>query len=226
MQATAPERPKARVMMVDDHPIMREGMALFMNSQPDLDLCAQASSADEALALLPEARPDLIIVDISLGRDSGIDLIKTLRRRSSCVRLLAMSLHDESIFAERALHAGANGYLMKQEATRNILLAARTVLAGETYLSPAMKSRLQLSASASKADEAPSVAGITEREFEVLHLIGLGFGTREISEKLNRSAKTIETHRANLRDKLKLGNTSSDLVRFATRWVDEHARNA
>jgi len=213
---------RIRLMMVDDHPIVREGMALFLNAQPDLDLCYQAGSAEEALALLEreQARPALVIVDIQLHRDSGLELIRTLRRRDPALALLAMSLHEESVFAERALRAGARGYLMKQEATGNILLAIRKVLAGEIYLSAAMHGRLTRGAGPPAAPADGPLAGLSEREFEVLHLLALGFGTRQISEKLQRSIKTIEAHRASLKEKLKLAS-GAELVRFALRWLDE-----
>jgi len=207
---------RIRIMMVDDHPIVREGMALFINAQPDLLMCAQAGSAEEALAGLTAARPALVIVDISLHRDSGLDLIKTLRRREPGLGLLALSLHEESIFAERALQAGADGYLMKQEATGNILLAIRRVLAGGIYLSAAMRGRIGPRATA----PASPLAGLSEREFEVLQLIGQGYGTRQISEKLNRSVKTIEAHRASLKEKLQLGS-ATDLLRYAVQWLDQ-----
>jgi DNA-binding NarL/FixJ family response regulator len=205
---------KIRIMMVDDHPIVREGMAQFLNAQPDLKLCCEAGSSQEAHALMPSCNPALVIVDISLRQESGLDLIKALRRNHPQLALLAMSQHDEAIFAEQALRAGANGYLMKQEATSHILLAIRRLLAGHVYLSDAMHSRLSRRL-VNPGSVAPSpLAGLTEREFEVLHLIGLGFGTRQIAERLNRSVKTIESHRANLKDKLQL-ESGVDLMRFA-----------
>lgn len=216
--APEPARTKVRIMMVDDHPIMREGMALFLNAQGDLDLCHQAGTADEALAALDSVSPALAIIDIGLRHDSGLELIKQLRRRAPDLAILALSLHDESIFAERALRAGANGYLMKQEATASILAAIRKLLAGEVYLSATMHGRLSHQLGGAAAPPSP-LAGISPREFEVLHLLGLGFGTRQISEKLNRSIKTIEAHRASLKDKLKL-DSGSELARFAVRWLD------
>ena len=211
---------KIRILMVDDHPIVREGMALFLNAQTDLHLCCGAADAEEAMAALATWKPALAIVDISLHKESGLVLIKGLRRRSPGLAILAMSLHEESIFAERALREGANGYLMKHEATANILLAVRTVLAGGIYLSAAMHLRLaQRLATPSRSTTGP-IAGLSQREFEILHLIGLGFGTRQISEKLNRSIKTIETHRASLKDKLQL-KSGVELVRFASQWTDE-----
>lgn len=217
---SAPERSektgteKTRIMVVDDHPIVREGMAQFLDVQPDLHLCCEAGSAQEAHALMPSCNPALVIVDISLKHESGLDLIKSLRRSHPQVALLAMSQHDELIFAEHALRAGAGGYLMKQEATSHILLAIRRVLAGDVYLSDAMHSRLSRRLMHLGSVAPSPMAGLSEREFEVLHLLGLGFGTRQIAERLNRSVKTIESHRASLKDKLQL-HSGVDLVHFA-----------
>lgn len=207
-------------MMVDDHPIVREGMAMFLNAQVDLHLCCEAGTAEEALTCFATWCPALAIVDISLNKDSGLDLIRVLRRRSSTLSILAMSLHDESIYAERALRAGANGYLMKHEATANILIAVREVLSGGIYLSEAMHRRLAQKLASPNGSAGSPIAGLSGREFEVLHLLGLGFGTRQISEKLNRSVKTIEAHRASLKIKLDL-KSGVDLVRFASQWTDD-----
>lgn len=210
---------KARILMVDDHPIVREGMAQFLNLQDNLLLCCQTSNAKEALAAMSTCDHALAIVDISLDGDSGLRLIKTLRQRYPELAILTLSMHDESLFAERALQAGANGYLMKQEGTKNILLAVQQVLAGNIYLSAAMHSVLTQRLVTSRSDGASPLAGLSEREFDILHLIGLGFGTRQIAEKLNRSVKTIEAHRANLKEKLQL-KSGRDLVRFAVQWLE------
>ena len=205
---------KSRIMMVDDHPIVCEGMAQFLNAQPDLHLCCQAGDVHEALALMPSCNPALVIVDVALKQESGLDLIKALRRSYPLVALLAMSQHEEMIFAEHALRAGANGYLMKQEATSSILQAIRLVLAGDVYLSAAMHSQIARKLTSPATTASNPIAGLTDREFEVLHLLGLGFSTRQIAEKLSRSIKTIETHRASLKDKLKL-SSGTDLTHFA-----------
>ena len=205
---------KSRIMMVDDHPIVREGMAKFINAQSDLHLCCEAEDVREALTLMPLCAPALVIVDVSLKQESGLDLIKLIRRNHQSVALLAMSQHDETIFAEHALRAGANGYLMKQEATSSILRAIRIVLAGDVYLSDAMHSQLSRRFISSGTTSSSPVAGLSQREFEVLHLLGLGFSTRQVAEKLNRSIKTIETHRASLKEKLKL-DSGTDLTHFA-----------
>ena len=219
---TVHKEEKTRILMVDDHPIVREGMALFLNAQADLHLCCEAGNAEDGMASFAACDPALVIVDISLGKDSGLDFIKALRRLSPGLGVLAMSLHDELIFAERALRAGANGYLMKHEATANILLAVRRVLSGGIYLSDAMHGRLAQKLATPGGPSgiiASPIAGLSEREFEILHLLGLGFGTRQISEKLNRSIKTIETHRASLKEKLQL-QSGADLVRFAGQWLE------
>jgi DNA-binding NarL/FixJ family response regulator len=210
---------KARILMVDDHPIVREGMAQFLNLQENLWLCCQASNATEALEAMAACRHDLAIVDLSLDGDSGLGLIKTLRQRYPKLAILALSMHDEAVFAERTLRAGANGYLMKQEGTRSILQAVREVLAGNLYLSAAMQGALTQRLVTSQGVNPTPLAGLSERELEVLHLIGLGLGTREIAEKLSRSVKTIEAHRANLKEKLQL-KSGRDLVRFAVQLVE------
>lgn len=216
----APEHRKTRILMVDDHPIVREGMAKFLNLQQDLDLCCEAGTVGEALAAVADGDFDLAIVDISLNGDSGLELIKTFRHRYPGLALLAISMHDEFIFAERALRAGANGYLMKQAATGDILRAVRQVLAGEIYLSTAMHNRLSQRLVAPQGGVPSPIAGLSEREFEVLHLLGLGFGTRQIADKLSRSIKTIEAHRASLKEKLQL-HSGGDLVRFAVHWLED-----
>lgn len=210
---------KTRILMVDDHPIIRQGMAQFLNLQGDLDLCDEAGSSEEALALMATGRPQMAIVDMTLQANSGLDLVKTLRHRYPQLPILVLSMHDETLFAERALRAGANGYLMKLEATDHVLLAVRQVIAGKVYLSAAMHDQLARRLAAPGKAALGPMASLSEREFEVLHLIGLGFGTRQIAEKLNRSIKTIEAHRANIKDKLDLA-TAPDLVRFAVQWVD------
>lgn len=210
---------KTRILMVDDHPIVREGMAQLLNYQDSLLLCCHASNAKEALAAMSSCDHAMAIVDISLDGDSGLGLIKILRQRYPELAILTLSMHDESLFAERALRAGANGYLMKQEGTQNIRLAVQQVLAGNIYLSAAMHSVLTQRLATSRSDGAPPLAGLSEREFEILHLIGLGFGTRQIAEKLNRSIKTVEAHRANLKEKLQLNN-GRDLIRFAVQFLE------
>ncbi|NOV27610.1 response regulator transcription factor [Cupriavidus necator] len=210
--------PATKVLIVDDHPIIREGLSHLL-LQEQLDVCCAAASAEEALAAMA-CGPDMAIVDLSLQSDSGLDLIKTLRQHHPNLAILVLSMHDETLFAERALRAGANGYLMKLEATEHIMSAIREVLAGNIYLSVEMHARLARALTVPRSIPAGSVASLSEREFEVLHLIGLGFSTREIAMKLNRSIKTIEAHQANIKEKLDI-SSGKELMRFAIQCLEQ-----
>ncbi|MDW3684335.1 response regulator transcription factor [Cupriavidus sp. CV2] len=207
-----------QVLIVDDHPIIREGLTHLLNLHEDLHVCCAAGSAEEALAVMA-CQPDMAIVDLSLHSNSGLDLVKTLRQHYPKLAILILSMHDETLFAERALRAGANGYLMKLEATEHIVNAIREVLAGNIYLSAAMHEKLARALTVPRKIPAGSIASLSEREFEVLHLIGLGFGTREIAEKLSRSVKTIEAHQANIKEKLDIPS-GKELMRFAIQWIE------
>lgn len=214
--------PKAviRILLVDDHPIIREGLALFLGQQKGLQAFSHAADANEAMSAMARCAHHLAVVDISLEHHSGLDLIQSLRLRYPLLPILAMSMHEESLFAERAVRAGANGYLMKRDTTRSILQAIRQVLDGNIYLSPAMHTALAHRLRSSRnGDIAGAVDSLTPREFEVLHLLALGLGTREIAVKLNRSVKTIEAHRASLKEKLQLPSGKA-LERFAAQWLD------
>jgi len=205
-------------MIVDDHPIVREGLTHLLNLHEDLHVCCTAGSAEQALEEMA-CQPDMAIVDLSLHTDSGLDLVKTLRQHHPDLVILVLSMHDETLFAERALRAGANGYLMKLEATEHIMSAIHEVLAGNVYLSAGMHCKLARALTAPRRCSAGSVANLSEREFEVLHLIGLGFTCREIAGKLNRSIKTVEAHQANIKEKLDIPN-GKELVRFAIQWIE------
>ncbi|BDB29867.1 response regulator transcription factor (plasmid) [Cupriavidus sp. P-10] len=213
----ASARPATKILIVDDHPIIREGLTHLLE-QEDLHVCCTAASTEEALAAMA-CTPDMAIVDLSLQSDSGLDLIRTLRQHYPDLAILVLSMHDEALFAERALRAGANGYLMKLEATEHVMSAVREVLAGNIYLSAAMHARLARELAAPRSHSAGSIASLSEREFEVLHLIGLGFSTREIAVKLNRSVKTIEAHQANIKEKLDI-SSGKELMRFAIQWLE------
>ncbi|EYS85911.1 LuxR family transcriptional regulator [Cupriavidus sp. SK-4] len=192
----------------------------MLNLHEDLHVCCVAGSSEDALALMA-CQPDMAIVDLSLHSNSGLDLVKTLRQHYPKLAILVLSMHDEMLFAERALRAGANGYLMKLEATEHIVNAIREVLAGNVYLSAAMHDKLARALKAPQRNPAGSIASLSEREFEVLHLIGLGFSTRQIAGKLNRSVKTIEAHQANIKEKLDIPN-GKELMRFAIQWIESH----
>jgi DNA-binding NarL/FixJ family response regulator len=207
-----------QILIVDDHPIIREGMTHLLNLQGDLRVCGAVGSAEEALAAMA-CQPDMVIVDISLRSDSGLDLVRTFRQRYPDLAILVLSMHDENLFAERALRSGANGYLMKLEATDHVMTAVRAVLAGNIYLSAAMHEKLARFLTVPRKKPEGPIASLSEREFEILHLIGLGFSTREIAEKLNRSIKTVEAHQANIKEKLNIRN-GKELMRFAVQWIE------
>jgi DNA-binding NarL/FixJ family response regulator len=211
-----------KIMIVDDHALVRLGLAQLISHEPDMDVCGDARDADEALEKIEELRPDLVIVDISLQRGNGIELTKSLKARYPDVKVLISSMHDESLFAERALHAGALGYINKQEATDKVVEAIRHVLDGQIYLSPEMTNHLLHRLGNHRDDplERPSLDSLSDREWEVFELIGRGRSTRQIAEQLHLSIKTIETHREHIKEKLNLTN-SAELTRHAVHWVLE-----
>ncbi|MCX7016629.1 MAG: response regulator transcription factor [Candidatus Sumerlaeota bacterium] len=209
---------ETRVLIVDDHPVVRYGLAQLIDGQKDLAVCGQASGISEAIRVVQDSKPHLAIIDISLQGANGIELIKQIKALDKSVKMLVWSMHDESLFAERALHAGALGYLNKKEAAETILEAIRQVLAGKVYLSPRMTERvMQRLMQGKPADGLPTDA-LSDREMEVFELIGRGMATREIAESLHLSPKTIEAHRDNVKKKLG-AETNAELVRRAVQWV-------
>jgi DNA-binding NarL/FixJ family response regulator len=220
---TATQSTKTRVMIVEDHPITRQGLKALINQQLSLVVCGEAESAPDAIELANRLQPDLAVVDVSLKASSGIDLTKTLRANLPAMPVLVVSMHDEALFAERALRAGAMGYVMKQEAGDKIAAAIQQILRGELYLSSKMKERV-LHRFVSKKNDGLVFAmdTLSNREMEVFQLIGNGFSTRQIAEKLNLSSKTIDSYREHL--KLKLGlETGAELMRHAIQWVRSEA---
>jgi DNA-binding NarL/FixJ family response regulator len=214
--ATVPTR--SRVFVVDDHPIVRQGLALMINREPDLMVCGEAEEAQAALAALEELQPDVVVVDISLPGPDGIDLVKAIRARDGAVPVLVLSMHDESIYAARALRAGANGYIMKQEATERVLIAIRRILEGDVYLSNSAASRVVNQYVRGATDAIPSpVSVLSDRELEVFRLIGQAHGTREIADVLHLSIKTVETYQTHIKEKLSLRN-ARELVQHAVEW--------
>lgn len=208
----------ARIVVVDDHPVMREGLAKVIDGAGDLTVCAQAASIHQALELIENTQPDLAIVDIALGVQNGLELIKDLKVRHPKLRVLVHSMHDEQVYAQRSLRAGAHGYLMKHEPTPKLLHAIREVLAGDIYLSETM-SRLILHRAAgplANQDVSP-VECLSDRELEVFDGLGRGRKTKEIAADLHLSVKTVQTYCEHLKVKLKLKDATS-LVRFAVQW--------
>jgi DNA-binding NarL/FixJ family response regulator len=216
---TAPAtKRKQRVFVVDDHPIVRQGLALLINQEPDLTVCGEAEEAESILASIVQLEPDIIVLDISLPGSDGIDALKAIRSNHADLPVLILSMHDESIYAERALRAGANGYIMKQEATDTVLVALRRILAGEVYISDRATSKmLQRIVARPATRQRTSVASLSDRELEVFRLIGSGLGTREIAEKLQLSAKTVESYQAHIKKRLSLP-TARALVQRAIEW--------
>jgi len=211
---------KRRIFLVEDHPVTREGLARLINHEPDLEVCGEASTAARALAAIETQKPDLVIIDVSLGAGaSGLELIKDLTVRQARPRMLALSTHDETLYAERALRAGAQGYVMKQEPTERVMEAIRKVLGDEIYLSKAMNERVlgKLTTSPS-APLASEIEQLSDRELEVFRLLGHGRGTRQVAAELHLSISTVETYRTNIKQKLRL-NSAPELVRHAVEWV-------
>jgi DNA-binding NarL/FixJ family response regulator len=221
---TQADKSKTKVIIVDDHPIVRQGLAELINNEQDLTVCGHAEDAHEALAIIKESGPDMVIVDISLKETSGMELIKDIKAQYPDLPVLALSMHDESLYAERALRAGAKGYIMKVEATENVVTAIRKVLSGQIYVSDRMAAKMvrKLVGGGPQAG-ASAIESLSDRELEVFCLIGQGFGTRQIAERLHLSVKTIETYRAHIKVKLDLAD-SSELLQYAIQWASSQDR--
>jgi DNA-binding NarL/FixJ family response regulator len=216
-----PERQtrKARVYLVDDHPIVRQGLALLINREADLLVCGEAEGGLSLLQAIAELRPDILLLDISLSGPDGIELLKMIRINGLTLPVLVLSMHDESTYAERALRAGANGYIMKQEATEKVLTAIRRILRGEVYLSEGLTNRmLQHFIRGSASTKGYPLANLSDRELEVFRLIGEGHGTRQIADELHISVKTVESYQAHIKEKLSLRN-ARELVQHAVEWT-------
>jgi DNA-binding NarL/FixJ family response regulator len=210
---------KKKILLVDDHPITRQGIRALVEQLPDVMICGEADSAPRATELVEKLKPDLTIVDITLKSTNGIELTKNLRVQAPNMQILIVSMHDENIYAERALRAGAMGYLMKQEASENIITAIKRIQGGEIYLSDRIKEKMLHRLVNHRNEEVVSpIETLSDREMEVFQLIGNGYGTRQIATKLNLSVKTIDSYREHLKEKLNLA-TGSELVRYAIQWV-------
>jgi DNA-binding NarL/FixJ family response regulator len=212
----------AKVLIVDDHPAVREALALRISQQPDMKVCGEAADIVDALEMLDARRPDVAVIDISLKTGNGLELIKRIKARNADVRMLVWSMFAESLYAERALQAGAMGYLDKEHATDEIVNAIRKILQGRICVSSDTGNRLMMRAAGRKAPvENSPTAMLSDRELQVFQLIGEGLGTREIAERLHLSVHTIETHRQRIKAKLAI-ESSGVLSREATRWVLEN----
>jgi len=207
-----------RIFVVDDHPIVRQGLALLINREPDLMVCGEAEEAHSAMNGIASLNPDIIILDISLNGPDGLDVLKSIRARYPDLPVLILSMHDEVIYAERALRAGANGYIMKQQATEAVLVAVRRILNGEIHVSERIAGKLlRQYVKGSAPTRESSVADLTDRELEVFRLIGEGHSTKKIADELHLSVKTVESYQSHLKEKLSL-RSGRELVQHAIQW--------
>jgi DNA-binding NarL/FixJ family response regulator len=218
-RASSPSK-KKRLFILDYHPMMREGLAQLINNESDLMVCGEAGTGREVPDLLGKTKPDLVLADISLPDKNGLEVIKDIQTLQPGLAVLVISMHDESLYAERVLRAGGRGYVMKQEGGKKLMAAIRQVLSGQIYVSEKMSAKIleSFSGQGTQAGQIP-MEKLSDREFEVLQLMGQGKGTREIAQQLSLSVKTVDAHRANIKRKLSI-NTGPELVRYAVRWVE------
>lgn len=208
----------SRVLIVDDHPIVRQGLTQLISQASDLEVCGEAPDAASAVQAIDELHPDVAIVDLMLKESSGIDLIKDIKTRRSDVRILVISMHDEAVYAERALRAGAHGYIMKEEATHKMLTALRRVIAGDVYVSDEMVGRILRRMVGGASSE--GIDRLSDRELEVFQWIGRGLSVSDIADKLKVSPKTIESYRTHIKEKLGLAS-ANDVLRVAVSWLEQ-----
>jgi DNA-binding NarL/FixJ family response regulator len=213
MTQNAMQREVRRVLIVDDHPVVRQGIKLMINSQPDLTVCGEAHNEQEARRLVRELKPDALVVDLSLDQGDGFNVVRDVNAHFPEIRVLVLSMHDEAVYAERLLAQGAAGYIMKQAATEQLITALRAVLRGERFISDTLRQSL----ATRDAEEGDAASRLSTRELQVISLIGQGLGTREIAENLSLSVKTVETHRLTIKRKLAL-DTNAQLVQYAIKW--------
>jgi DNA-binding NarL/FixJ family response regulator len=213
---------KTRIYIVDDHALIRRGLTTLINGETDMEVCGQAEDASNALQDIIKLQPDLVTVDISLKGNSGLELIKSIRAFNPKIQILVLSMHHESIYALRVLKAGARAYIMKQDVISKVVEAIRRIRSGHLYVSDDVASQmLNRLVGGETGDDTSPVAMLSDRELEIVNLIGNGMLTREIAAKLHVSVKTVETHRAHIKEKLNLRN-ATQLVQFCVRWVEEN----
>ena len=215
---------KTQILLVDDHPVVRDGLTTIINHERDLNVCGEADDAHQALKAICELKTDVVIVDISLKNSDGIELTKTIKSKYPKLPVVVLSVHDESVYAERALIAGAKAYLMKDAVSENIVKAIRTVLSGEIYVSNTISKKFLHKIAGDKADTTKTtIENLSDREFEVFRLIGEGYKPSQIAKKLHLSVKTIETYRGRLKEKLNL-NSAVEILQYAIKWAKSQDR--
>jgi len=216
---------KYNIFLVDDHPLLREGLTRIIDPQPDLSVCGEAATTHQALKSIPVLKPDIVILDLTLGGRNGLDLIKDMKLRSIKASILVLSMHDESLFAERALRAGAKGYIMKEQASREVVTAIHRILDGNIYLSEKMSDKMMHKVADGKLDaKKPPEGELSDRELQVFQFIGQGHGTRQIADELHISPKTVESYRAHIKVKMNLTN-AHELTQHAVHWVESNHLN-
>jgi len=215
---------KTRVLIVDDHPMTRAGLVHVINHQPDLTVCGEAESAAQALDILDSSRPDLLLIDITLPGKSGLELIKDVKAMRPELLMLVISMHDESLYADRVLRAGARGYITKHEGGEKLMEAIRHVLRGKIYVSESMSAHiLEIFSGGQTGLDRSSIEKLSDREFEIFESLGEGLSSQQIAKKLHLSAKTVDAHRANIKTKLNM-KTSAELIAYAARWTSHRAQ--
>jgi DNA-binding NarL/FixJ family response regulator len=220
-----PMPPKVKILLVDDHPLVREGVANLIRQQPDLEVCGEAASEPQALEMIGASRPDVVVVDISLENGSGLELIKNIKAMHPAVAMLALSMHDESLYAERALRAGARGYLMKREAAKKVIQGIRAVLAGGLFVSEKIAAQMAEKFVGGRTDaDASPVTQLSDRELEVFQLLGRGQSTRQIADHLHVGFKTVQAYCARIKEKLQLAN-ATELLHAAMQWNENPPGN-
>lgn len=208
---------KIKVFLVDDHPLVRDGVAAIINQQPDIEVCGEAETAADALSSISTAKPDVVIVDISLANGSGLDLVKDIKAGQPGLRTLVLSMHDESLYAERSLHAGARGYIMKREAAKKVVEGIRAVHSGQLYVSDKVTNLMAEKFADGQTVGVSPLEKLSDRELEVFQLLGKGMGTRQIADHLHVGFKTVQAYCARIKDKLHLAN-ATELLTEAIRW--------
>jgi DNA-binding NarL/FixJ family response regulator len=214
---------KSRVFLVDDHPLVREGLSMLINQEEDLEVCGEAGEPRDALRAIAKVQPDIVVIDLSLGEHSGMDLIRSLRAQAQNLPLIVLSMHDEKLYAERVIRAGARGYIMKREMSGTILAGIRQVLSGKLYVSPEVAEMFAEKFVERKlpADASP-IEQLSDRELEVFSLLGQGYETRRIADNLHLSVKTVQAYCARIKEKLNLSN-GTELLREAVYWHENRA---
>lgn len=217
---------KSRIIVVDDHPLVRKGLSELINRESDMEVCGEAEDAPEAMQKVAQLKPELVIVDISLKGNNGLELIKNIKAFDPSIQILVLSMHDESVYALRVLKAGARAYVMKQEVVDKVMEAIRRIRTGKLFVSERVAHQMlnQVIDGSDPSSESP-VDNLSDRELEIVSMIGNGLQTREIAKRLNISIKTVESHRAHIKEKLTIAN-GTQLVQWCVRWVEQNKGTA